>query len=197
MLFFYLLLAHLVSDYLLQPDYLVAWKNYSKWGLYTHSFIHFLSYCFVLYAYTGNFEVIGLALILAVFHFLIDSAKAVHDKKKKNTVLAYWIDQTAHYISILLVSLLAWQLNGPFLARAFSINSYLDILYFNPLFITYFSVAIFSTLTIEYSYYKRRKRRKEIVLDKKKMVKRLFIASLIYIGMLFALVPSVGIQLGG
>lgn len=193
MLFFYLLLAHLVADYLLQPDYLVAWKNHSKWGLYTHSFIHFLSYYFILYVYTGKFEVAGLALILSIFHFFIDSAKTSHDKKNQNTVLAYWIDQSAHYVSIMLVTLLAWQFNGLFQARDYAMNSYVEGLFFNPLFITYFSVAIFSTLTIEFAYYKRRKRRKEVTLNKKKMIKRLFIASLIYIGLLFALVPSMGI----
>lgn len=197
MLFFYLLFAHLVSDYLLQPDYLVDWKNNSKWGLITHSIIHFLSYLFVIYLYTGHYQVITLAVMLTIFHYVIDSIKALHDRKGKDTVLSYWIDQGGHYLSILLITILVWQFNGIFVARSFSLENPFEVLFFNPLFITYLSVVIFSTLTIEYSYYKRRQREHEPALNKKSMIKRLFIASLIYIGMLFALVPSVGVYFSG
>lgn len=197
MLFFYLLFAHLVSDYLLQPDYLVDWKNNSKWGLVTHSIIHFLSYLFIIYIYTGNYQVITLAAMLTIFHYVIDSIKALHDRKGKDTVLSYWIDQSAHYLSILLITILAWQFNGIFTARSFSLDSTVEVLFFNPLFITYISVIIFSTLTIEYSFYKRRKKENKPALNRKNMIKRLFIASLIYIGLLFALVPGVGFHFTG
>jgi Protein of unknown function (DUF3307) len=197
MLYFYLLLAHLVSDYLLQPSNLVEWKSKSKVGILTHTLIHFLFSTIILYMYTANLQVMILALLLASMHFLIDRGKALHDRKSQRTILSYWVDQGFHYLSIFLVSLIAWQFNGNFDARSINFGNPIENLFFNPAIIIYISVAIFFTLTIEYAHFKKGKSKKTNTLNAKNMIRRLFLVTLVYIGLLFALVPSMGVHLGG
>lgn len=196
MLFFYFLFAHLVSDYILQPDNLVEWKSRSKWGVFMHVIIHFLFTTLVLFLYTGHLQVAALALLVAIFHFTIDSAKAAHDQRSENTLISYWFDQAAHYLSLLLVTLLSFQFNGIFAARTHIYSNYFDLLFFNPVIITFLSLAIFMTLGIEYSHYKQRGKYTNAhpLLNRRNMIRRLFLASIIYFGLLFALVPSVGIN---
>lgn len=199
MLFFYFLFAHLVSDYILQPDILVEWKNRSKWGVLTHALIHFLFTTLVLVLYTGHLQVAFLALLVAIFHFVIDSTKAGYDQHHQNTTVSYWIDQVVHYLSMLVISLLALQFNGLLGPRTYQYSNYFDLLFFNPVVITFTSMAIFITLTMEYSHYKRRAKYTDAhpLLNRKNMIRRLFLATLIYFGLLFALVPSVGVYFGG
>ncbi len=196
MIFFYILLAHLVSDYLLQPDNLVEWKKHSRWGLFMHSFIHFLFTTLILFLYTGQPAVAILAFIMAALHFIIDYAKAVHDLQKDNTTVYYWLDQLAHYLSAGLVTLIALQFGGFFARRTINFGNYFDLLFFNPVFVTFASLVIFMTLTIEYSHFKyRSKAGHRPLLNKRNMIRRLLLAAIIYVGLLFALVPSVGLDL--
>jgi len=199
MIFFYLLFAHLVSDYLLQPDNLVDWKNHSSLGLVLHSFIHFLFTTLVLYLYTGQLLVVVLALLMAIFHFTIDNLKSAYEQKHKSSLLVYWMDQAAHYLSVFLVTLIAWRFDGVFASRMMYLNNYWDLFFFNPVFITFLSMSIFVTLTIEYSHFRFNPRHDLIhpKLDRKKMIKRLLLATIIYVGLMFALVPSVGFYFGG
>ncbi len=197
MLYFYMLLAHLVSDYILQPDKLVEWKNRSPWGLFVHASIHFLFANLVLFLYTGNWQVVFPALLLAIFHFTIDGVKAAHDRAGGHGGIYYWLDQFAHYLSILLVALLTWQFNGLFAARSWRFANVLDQLFFNPLLITFACLAIFVTLTVEYGGPAFQGKIKNARLDFKKMIKRLFLATIVYFGLLFALVPGVGVYFGG
>jgi hypothetical protein len=196
MLYFYLLFAHLLSDYILQPDNLVEWKNRSPWGLLVHSLIHFLCANLLLFLYTGQWQVVFLALLAALFHFVIDGAKAAHDQGGKGGKLSYWLDQLAHYLSILLITLLAWRMDGAFAQRAWLFDNPLDQLYFNPVAITFACLAIFITLTVEYSHYQNRLRNGHPPLNLKNMIRRLFLASIVYFGLLFAIAPGVGVYFG-
>lgn len=196
MLFLYLLMAHLVSDYLLQPDNLVEWKNQSKWGLTIHAFIHFLFNTLVLYVYTGRLAVAALALLLAIFHYTIDLTKAIYDRKNGHHSFSYWADQLVHYVSLLVVTLIAWRFDGVFAGRTIGTGNPFELMFFNPFIISYFSLAIFITLTVEYSsgLYSKKKHRSFSMLDKKNMIKRLLLVTIVYVGLLFALVPSVGLN---
>lgn len=193
MIFFYLLLAHLISDYLLQPSTLVAWKNRSRYGVAVHASIHFLVTSLILYLYTGHFYGFFLALGIATVHFVIDCVKASYDRKTKHNQLAYWTDQLAHYLTIAVAYAFSRQWPDFFQSRAVNWQNAFDLIYFNPVFITFFCLAIFVTLTIEFSFWHERKSKKTTLLNRQHMLKRLFLATLIYIGLLFSLVPSVGL----
>ncbi len=198
MLFFYLYLAHLISDYLLQPGTLVAWKKRSRWGIIMHATIHFLVTTLLAYIYTGSYYSIFLGLGIAACHFVIDCLKVDHINRSKHSYSAYWADQFAHFITIGIVYLIATRLPEFFSVKMVDWNNYFEAIYFSPIFITYSCLAIFSTLTIEYSFFLVKKGRgktssaQNTALSKRNMMKRLFLATLIYVGLLFSLVPSVG-----
>lgn len=202
MFFFYLYLGHLISDYLLQPNTLIEWKKRSRWGIFVHAGVHFLVTTLLAYLYTDSYYSILLAAGIASCHFVIDCLKVDHDNRKNHTQLAYWTDQLAHFLTVTLAFLVALKLPGIFGVRNVDWNSIFQTFYFSPVFVTYSCVAIFSTLTVEYGFFvvKKNATRKSAAdqasLSTRHMIKRLFLATLIYVGLLFSLVPSVGFYFG-
>lgn len=195
MIFLYALLAHLIADYLLQPANLVDWKNKSLKGVFVHASIHFLITTLTLYLLTGNALVILLALGIAIAHFCIDTVKAHYEKSDRNHYLDYWLDQLSHLVTIFLGNLIAqYYLFQITVIPEFPNQNLWQMLFFNPALIGFLIVAIFSTLTIEYSHNylipAKSKTGKVKKLNQQAMVKRLFLASLIYIGLLFSFIPS-------
>ncbi len=198
MLFLYLFLGHLIADYLLQPNSLVAWKLRSLNGVGVHASIHVLVTTLLLYLYSGHAEVFFVALLIGILHFFIDSIKASHDQKSKHPKIAYWVDQFAHYLSLAIGLAFAAQFPAYFANRVFSDTSIAQsafVMLFNPINVAYFSLAIFSTFTIEYSYYKDRSKAgsKGSVLNYRRMLERLFLTTLIFLGLVFSFIPSVGL----
>ncbi|MCC6643502.1 DUF3307 domain-containing protein [Candidatus Peregrinibacteria bacterium] len=202
MLFLYLFLGHLIADYLLQPHALVAWKNRSLVGVAVHASVHVLVETLLLYLYTGSAEVFYLALLIGVMHFIIDSLKASHDRNSKHSQFTYWIDQCLHYLSLMITLIVASHFPEYFHSRAFiqgPILEQLYVLFFNPLLVSYLCLVIFSTLTIEYSFYKDRQKTKGKVppLNYKHMIERLLLTTIIFLGLILSFVPSVGLYFGG
>ena len=197
MFFFYLYLGHLLADYIFQPTLLVEWKHRSRWGLFTHALVHFLVTTLLAYIYTANYLSIVLGAFLAATHYFIDIFKVTHDQKHQHTHLAYWNDQFAHFLVIMTTALVISRFPELIKVRLVDWSNLFDAFYFSPVFVTYSCIAIFSTLTIEYSFYriKQNSSKKKILLSGRHMLKRLFLASLVYIGLLFSLVPSVGFNL--
>lgn len=91
-----LVLAHLIGDFLLQPDKWVKEKEKNKIKsryLYYHILIHFL----LLLAVT-QFSFL-LSLIVVFSHFLIDTGK-IYLENRKNKKYAFFIDQFLHFVVI-------------------------------------------------------------------------------------------------
>lgn len=188
MAFLYLFLAHFTADFLLQPASLVAWKNRSWKGVLVHASVHFLMALLLLGFYFQSLDALILAGGIAFFHFFIDLTKAHHERNAKNFQFSYWIDQAFHYFSIILVGCLALTLNSQPALLVPVQNWPLINLLLRPEVLIYFCIAIFSTLTIEYSAFQkvRIKNNIQYQINLKALVKRLLIASLIFLGLLFA-----------
>lgn len=91
-----LVLAHLIGDFLLQPDKWVREKGKNKIKsryLYYHILIHFL----LLLAVT-QFSFL-LSLIVSLSHFLIDVSK-IYLENRKNKKYMFFIDQLLHFLVI-------------------------------------------------------------------------------------------------
>ncbi|MGK0323304.1 MAG: hypothetical protein ACJARX_002157 [Psychroserpens sp.] len=101
-LFIALILAHLIGDFLLQPDTWIKHKNKHKLRskyLYFHIGIHALA---LLISLQFN-EVYWLGFfIILVSHFCIDLAK-LHLQTKKNNRLLFALDQLLHLLIIAIV----------------------------------------------------------------------------------------------
>jgi hypothetical protein len=95
-MFWRLFLAHLLGDYLFQPDWLVANKR-RIWGLSLHVVIHFAA--MVLLVGISIKDVWPKLLILTFIHLGTDWAKIyLNEVSEKNTALPYVIDQIIHIV---------------------------------------------------------------------------------------------------
>ncbi len=102
LLFLQLLIAHLIGDFLLQPDKWVADKEVKKIRskyLYAHLLIHTLS-LLVLLSFRINF-LWSIAIIVSS-HYLIDLAK-LYSQNLLNKRRLFFIDQAAHLLVIVAV----------------------------------------------------------------------------------------------
>ena len=90
-----LFLAHILGDFVLQPDSWVAHKIQKKEKslyLYLHLLVH-LACLLVLLSFNLKYW-LGIVIIISS-HFIIDLAK-LHLQKKWNNSLWFWLDQLAH-----------------------------------------------------------------------------------------------------
>jgi len=122
-----LLLAHILTDFVLQPTKLVKQKRENKassWFLYFHSFLAgFLTYLFL-----QQWHLWYIPIVISVSHFFIDLWKLQH---KKDTLKRFLLDQLWHILIIILVWL--YLIEGfseliPFVAEIFSSQQILAIL---------------------------------------------------------------------
>ncbi len=94
-----LLLAHILTDFVLQPTKLVKQKREKKassWFLYVHSFLAgFLTYLFL-----QQWHLWYIPIAISVSHFFIDLWKLQH---KKDTLKLFLLDQLWHLLIIILV----------------------------------------------------------------------------------------------
>ncbi|MGM9475862.1 DUF3307 domain-containing protein [Pedobacter sp. GSP4] len=93
-----LIVAHLIGDFFLQPNAWVKEKEAKKLSspkLYLHVAIHIVL-IFVIFL---SFDVWKTALLIGVFHLIIDALKLLF-QNRKNARLLFFIDQGLHFISI-------------------------------------------------------------------------------------------------
>ena len=97
-----LVLAHLLGDFVLQPNSWVADKERKKHlslYLYLHVLLHFL----LAYALVGQREFISFALVLALLHGVIDLLK-LHFQTENTKRRWFVADQVLHLLVLLLIA---------------------------------------------------------------------------------------------
>lgn len=101
-----ILLAHLIGDFILQPNSWIKDKNERKWKspwLWVHALIHFLLIMLVLW----NWTVWPVALFIAGTHLVIDGIKLTF-QREETQMRWFIIDQLAHVTVLLLVWSFYW-----------------------------------------------------------------------------------------
>ncbi len=113
MIFIQLILAHLLGDFILQPNSWVAEKENKKLNskyLYLHVLIHTaLSFIFL-----WNVELWWVAVLVGISHFIIDASK-LSFQTIKNKKSWFFIDQALHIAVIAGVSFYYNEFNFEFL----------------------------------------------------------------------------------
>lgn len=102
MIFFNLILAHLLGDFILQPNSWVADKEKRKERsiyLYLHILLHILLTMIFLW----DLQLWWIAVVVGVTHFLIDWAK-LHFQTQKTKRMWFFADQIAHISVIIALS---------------------------------------------------------------------------------------------
>lgn len=104
MIFLKLIIAHLLGDFIFQPNSWVADKEKKKISskfLYLHILIHFALVLLLLW----DWNLWWIATIVAFSHYIIDLAK-LQFQKNKNRKIWFFVDQLLH-ISVIIVLYLA------------------------------------------------------------------------------------------
>lgn len=97
MLFTKLFLAHLIADFILQPNRWIVHKEANKAAskyLYFHVFLHFAITMLLLW----DLSYWKIALIILVSHYLIDVVKLYINPLFKNKSIPFFIDQVLHIV---------------------------------------------------------------------------------------------------
>ncbi|MCM2266844.1 MAG: DUF3307 domain-containing protein [Elusimicrobiales bacterium] len=117
-IFWRLLLAHLLADFTLQLDIVNRLKRESAWGMLLHCLTHFAVSVALLWPYLGQVWVqIGPAgingwwalAIMFVFHFLVDELRVYSMKKLgyRDGTVSFLIDQALHIYVLFMISPIA------------------------------------------------------------------------------------------
>lgn len=144
----YLIIWHLVWDFLLQTSKLVAYKKKSIYGIMLHSLIIWLAQSLLLLPYLTSLKVIVTVTSIAVIHFIIDFSKIKLNIKSKYPIIPFSIDQLAHF-SILIW---AWVILENSNAVKFQNSWWFESLYQNQILLTYFAGVIFFSYTLDIVY---------------------------------------------
>ncbi len=113
MIFTQLILAHIIGDFILQPGKWVVRKEEKKTEskeLYWHVFIH-TALSFIL---LWNLQLWWMAVIIGISHFIIDALK-LHLQTNKTRKAAFFLDQGAHLLVILMISFSIGEIDFNFL----------------------------------------------------------------------------------
>lgn len=98
-MFFALLTAHLVTDFVLQPDWMASAKRQSFWVLALHAAITGLGAMVVAWLYWPQLR--GPAIVLAIIHLIVDWTKIRVDARlKQGGLVSFLADQLVHVLSI-------------------------------------------------------------------------------------------------
>lgn len=125
-----LILAHLIGDFILQPNKWVAHKETHKTRstyLYLHTGVHFLLALLLLW----NLKLWWLAVLAAVSHLAVDALK-LHFQKPETKRIWFFADQALHLIILMWIAGLAGALDFSFLQH--------------PQTIKYITAAVFLTI---------------------------------------------------
>lgn len=97
-----LILAHLLGDFLLQPNTWVADKERKKAGS-IYLYIHILVHTILAFLFLWNFQLWWVALTIGITHFFIDWAKLQFQTAKTKRTW-FFLDQFLHILVIVLLS---------------------------------------------------------------------------------------------
>lgn len=112
-LFIKLLLAHLLGDFIWQPDSWVAHKEAHKHKS-IYLYLHILLHGILAAVLAGEISFIPYAVLIAVTHGIIDLIK-LHFQKNKNKRTWFVVDQIAHLLILIGITLLYENENIDFL----------------------------------------------------------------------------------
>lgn len=179
MLLGYLILAHLLGDFVFQPNKLVSWKIKSKWGILVHVLVHFVLNLIILapFLVNGYYWLILAAFLLCFAHFLIDHIKISYDLKHDKKVAPFLLDQLMHLVAILLVFFFTRNINLALPDTRFY-EIYGDI----RLIILATFLVLSSTVIEIYRFQKEREKKENTVLKihTREMLIRVIAVTLIY-----------------
>lgn len=180
MILSYLVLSHLLGDFIFQPSKLVVWKMKSIYGVLVHVLIHVAIMLLIMMPFilNGNLWILGVIAIINSVHFIVDQAKISYDLKHDIKVIPFLIDQFLHFTTILSVVFLTkdYVLKVP--------DTQFFNIYSSQKVVVFISLMVFASKVLEVFRYQRQlenDKNTKIEFRTKNMLKRMFGFGVIYI----------------
>lgn len=194
MILAYLILAHLLGDFIFQPSKLVLWKMKSKKGILVHVLVHFVlsSILLIPYLINGHLWLLIVAFGLSFVHFWIDEAKINFDLKNDEKVLPFLLDQLMHLLTIIVAYSLiqGFTINLP--------NTAFYKVYLDVRLTAFLTFIVFVTTVVEIFHFTRAREKHgatKLKIDTNKMLTRVIIFTVIYGAFIIASFYAEGAQL--
>jgi len=105
LIFLYFFIGHVIGDFLFQTSQIVRWKQASNWGIALHVALVFIATAFMLIPYWES-SIIWIAMIAnVIIHFFVDKIKIWAEQQKicKSVLKGFWLDQLAHFLTIVFI----------------------------------------------------------------------------------------------
>lgn len=147
LIFIYLIIGHLVGDFLFQTSRLVEYKQRNIYGIVLHCLIIWFSQSLLLLPYLFSLKVWLTVTLISLLHFVIDFTK-IKLKNKTNVrlpIIPFTIDQILHF-SVLYFAYLLLKNELPLL---FKNSWWFESLYQNQALLIYFSGVIFFSYALD------------------------------------------------
>lgn len=174
-IFLYLLLAHLLADFLLQPEALVRWKHKSWKGICIHGLVHFGISMVLLFPYLPSMNVFMTVVLVAVAHFLIDWTKVSFEARAEHYLAPFLLDQVAHFT---VLGVAAFMLQHESLHLVFQPITWL---YTNPSVVVGLCLLMLVTFAYELTVFHVHRTRKSVYKPNySNMAKRVIIWAVLY-----------------
>ena len=147
-MFWTLLLAHFVGDFVLQTDWMVK-KRDSFWVLASHAMIHFMI-MFLLVGWVRS-AIWPYLLMIAAWHFIQDRIKINVTKKRPASIaLSFFVDQGVHMLVIWAVIGLYQEVSGEIAAAGKPAGVMIALAFVFVTFVWFITERIFNTSNSAY-----------------------------------------------
>jgi len=152
-LFYRLVLAHLLTDFPFQPNWVFRLKVRYKWGVVLHGSISGVLSFILAYPFLNNPRIWTYLILLWILHIFQDRAKIVYNlQSERNTLWTFLLDELLHIGLIFLACL-----GSRDIMPSLSINpSWLSDLYYHDKFIAggiFYIIATYgATIFISYAH---------------------------------------------
>lgn len=177
MQFLYLLLAHLIADFLMQPQKLVDAKHKNVTAVALHSLVHFGIMMLLFFPFWMHLHVLLVSGAVAFVHGVIDYVKVHAENNGGKYVFYFFIDQISHVSLLIMAAVLMsdapmLQYSGWFLPLQW---------YLNPFVLVGVCLLIISSYVYEIARFQfTRGKKKKFVPDRKRMVRNIILVSAVY-----------------
>jgi Protein of unknown function (DUF3307) len=98
----YLIIAHLLADFILQSNRLVAWKMEQFRGVVVHVCIFASVALIILFPYLTHWQTWAVIGGISIFHLIVDQTKINIALRYDKYTLPFIADQALHFLSLIL-----------------------------------------------------------------------------------------------
>jgi len=181
MILAYLILAHLLGDFIFQPESLVKYKMRTYKGILIHVFIHFIVNILVLLPFllNGYFWLIYVIIWICFAHYWIDYLKINYDLHHDKKVQPFIVDQLLHLLTLLLSYFFVGNTQ-----LFLQVTNWFYNFYTNIYIILFFSFLVFVTTVIEiYNFQKNREHnsKAKYKIRSQDITNRIIVFTLVYL----------------